>query len=865
MAKKNDLEVSPAQEAEAGRQVRARVEYPSNTNGTDRDDTGENGKVLRRAEDDDAQHKGTTDAGSRHDELDSDDAEDLAGLINDASLSGTNIPGTKPVDKTSEGTFRRTYTFMTTLFTGGSQKPTESNNNLTSQSVTSQNRAKAPQVPHQETSDNSAVSNGDKAIPGKSLARPKAIYEDISNMHKPRRSGLPDLYVVPQSPPRSPAPEPKPNAPKRRGPKPSRVLTREKPEQVAMTIEEAPISAEEELAERQKHVEHADKALGCATRAISAGEEWTARSKRATRSTRTNDFDDLEEFQRQRERYQRKIMKGPRESRESREFLQFSSPTQSGLAVNKGQFGDQGSGNQAGTSVAEPEEPQDDLQSISRTKPQPKSKGPAVGRRETQYAENIPVTPAKRHDEVEKGSAQDNAQPELHGISPILSGPTPAKGIQESPKRLQRPSLVPKATQGRKPNASSQQVAKGYPVRSPVSSRMPRGAQGEDSDDEDNFQHESDLSRAPTPSVIKSRPNRDGATSFISEETLEQLRSTIKKAGQNSKDERVIEDDDYWTAIGRILSRGVKRLISKYKAMDDLISAGVLDDTKFHFEHQKALKFIEIIREKTQAVLTNRLGDPKLGERNADPMSRSHMLEDLYLYVIPDLVEALYRAVKSRQDRETLEISDMEEFYALLKILYDLVKVSRGEDKAVQPKAPRTNQYKISQPTQSLWPTLRKLYEHCGRQLFARKVARRAEKLRQTMPDRAKKRKERLEAEERAEEEQFQQRLRERNKAIIASLNERRAELGLPPCSQLIEPQSMSQYPHTTEYREEDPVDDVDHDMNRRLIGVFGRNNSHPETTPKEWTKAEMEILVDGLRRERGTYMFCGDVKQCWC
>lgn len=845
MARKNDLEVSPAQEAEAGRQVRALAEYPSKANGTDRNDTGENGKVLRRAEDE------TIDAGSRHDELDSDDAEDLAGLINDASLSGTNISGTKPADKTSEGTFMRTYNFMTAYFS--SPKPTESNNNLTSQSVTLQNRAKAPQVPHQKTSDNSAVSNGDKAIPGKSLARPNTIYEDISNMHKPRRSGLPDLYVVPQSPPRSPTPEPKPNTPKRRCPNPNRVLTRERLEQVAMMIEEAPISAEAELVERQKHVEHADKAFGLATRAISASEEWTARPKRATRSTRTNDFDDLEEFQREREMYQRKIMKGPRESRE------ISYPTQPWLAVNKGQFEDQGAGNQAGTSAAESVEPQDDLQGISRTKLQPKSKGPAAGNKEAQYTENIQVTPAKRHGEVKKGSARDNAQPELHGISPILSGP-PAKGIQESPKRLQRPLLVPKATQGREPNAPSQQVAKEYPVRSTVGSRIPRGAQGEDSDDEDKYQYESNLRKAPTPSATKPRPNRDDSTSFISEETLEQLRSTIKKAGQNSKNERVIKDDDYWTAIGRTLSRGVKRLISKYKAMNDLISAGVLDDAKFHFEHQEALKFIEIIREKSQAVLTNRLGDPELGERNADPISRSHMLEDLYLYVIPDLVEALYRAVKSRQDRETLEISDMEEFYALLKILYDLVKASREEDKAVQPKAPRTNHYKISQPTHSLWSTLRKLYEHSGRQLSARKVARRAEKLR---PDRAKKRKERLEAEERAEEEQFQQRLRERNQAIIASLNERRAELGLPPCSQLIETQSVSEYPSTTEYREEDPVDDVDHDMNRRLIGVFGRNNSHPGTTLKEWTKAEMEILVDGLRRERGTYIFCGDAKQC--
>ena len=214
-------------------------------------------------------------------------------------------------------------------------------------------------------------------------------------------------------------------------------------------------------------------------------------------------------------------------------------------------------------------------------------------------------------------------------------------------------------------------------------------------------------------------------------------------------------------------------------------------------------------------------------------MSRSRMLEDLYRYVIPGLVEALCHAVKSRQDRETQEIFDLEEFYALLGILHDLVKACEAEDKSVQPKAPRT----ISQPTHRLWPILRKLYEQCGRQLIARKAVRRAEKLRQTMPDRARKRKERLEAEEHAEEEQFQRRLRERNKAIIASLDERRAELGLPPCSQPIEAEG-------------------------RLIGVFGRNNSHPGTTPKEWTKVEMEILVDGLRRERGTYTFCADVKR---
>ena len=518
MARKNNLEVSPAQGAEAGQRVRARVESPSRTNDTDRADTEENGKVLRKPENDDARHKGTIDARSRHDELDSDDAEDLAGLINDASLSGANSLGTKPANKITEGTFSRAYNLLKQLFTGSSQKPTESsggNNNLTSQFSTSQNRGNPPQVPSQEIPDNSAVSNGDKATPSKSLARPNATYEDISKMQKPRRSGRPDPYDVPQSPPRSPAPESKPNGPKRRGPKPKRAVTREKPEQVAMAIEEAPVSAEEEFAEPREHVQHADVAPGHATRAISAGEERTARPKRATRSTRTNGPEDLEEIRRQHERLQRQNMK---EKRESREFLQFSSPTQSWLAVNKGQLEDQDTGNQAGASTSQPLETQDELQGISRTKTQLKSKGPVVGRRDTQLRGNVQVTPTKRHEEIDKGSAQDNVQTQLHGISPILSGPTPAKGFMNHlgdcsghrsghHSSLKRCKAVNQILQVN--------VAKEHPMRSPVSARVSEGAQDDASDEEDNIEHESDVSRAPTPRATGSRSNENGATILL--------------------------------------------------------------------------------------------------------------------------------------------------------------------------------------------------------------------------------------------------------------------------------------------------------------------------------------------------------------
>jgi len=853
MARKNNLEVSPAQDSEAVQQVRARVESPSRTIITDRADTRENDEAFQRPEDDDEQHNGTIYTGSPHDELDSEDAEDIAGLINGASLSGANIPTRKPADRISEGTFSRTLNSMKEFFIGSSQKPAESlygNNNPTGPVSTLQTRGK--QYPSlQEIPDISAALSGDKTIQSKSLARPNTMYEDISKTQKQRSSGKPNPYEVPQSPSGSPAPEAKPIAPKRRGLKSKQALTQEKTKQVAMAVEEAPVSAEEEPAESQEDVEHTEKDPSRATRAMSAGEERNARPKRATRSTRTKASDDLEEFQRQREKRQRIAMK------ESWEDLQFSSPTQSWASISNGQFEDPDGGNLAGLPAADLVEPQNKLQGLPRTKTQSKNKGSMSAGRNPQLRENVQITPTMRQMEIEKGSTatEDNAQTELRGISQILSSPTPVQQVHDSPRRLRRPSLVPKSAQVRKSNTSTQQVTKQHPVRRHASAQISEGAHDEASDGEDNIQNEFDPSEAPTPRVTVS--NEDGTTSFIDEKTLQYLRLTIRKAGERSG-ERVVRDKDYWTSHAKILTRGVTRLISKYKAMKDLRSANVMDISRIDMEHGRALRCLDIIREKSQVMLTSRLGDQDSGGRNADEDSRSHMLEDLYVYIIPGLVEALYRAVHSRQDRKALQISDLEEFYAILKILYDLVEVSRNEDKKIQPKAPRTNSYAISQPTRILRPILKKLYNECGEKLAARKVAVKAEQIRQALPDRARKRKERLEDEQRKEEEQFQQRLKERNKAIIASLDERRAELGLPPCSQSTESPSTSQQPQTPKYNADGPFDKVYHNTNGRLTGVFGsrRQNWHPGTTPKEWTVDEMGILVDGLRRDRGTYRF---------
>jgi hypothetical protein len=845
MARKNDLEVSPAQEAKDVQRVRARVKTSLRTNNRDEADTGENTETFRWLENDDARHSGTIDAGSRPGELDDDDAENLAGLINVASLSGGNAPSTKPADKPLEGALSRTFNTVFGFITGGSQKQAESfrgNNSPTGQLSKPQKGVKKSRDSPQELPDKPVALSGDKSLQGKTLARPNATYEDISKVQKSRRSGRPDPYDVPQSPPMSPVPESKPTRSKHSGPKPKRVIIKEKTQPLPMVSEVVSGSIEEETVEPQEHFEYIGIVRGRSPRAISAGEDRNAMPNRVIRHTRINAHNDLEESQQQHKQYQLEVIK------QSREHLQSTSPTQSWASTSKGQPRDQGVGNQTGLAAADLVKHKNNVEAFSNTKTQSRNKGTMSRRGDPQLKGNVPYMPAKPHSDPETVPAQDNTPTQLNGISPILSEPTPAKGAQHPSRRLQRPSLITKAAQSRKSIASMQQLTQKHSVKSPASAQISEDTHAEKSDDEDNTQLEIDVRTAPTP---RASANGSDVTDFIDEETLKQMRLIMQKAVE-SAEKRALNKK---TSNGKILVRMVTGLISRYKTMKNLRFSDIVDIDRIDIEQNKVLKDIDEIRNNSQAVLTSRLGDPDSGERNADKMSRSHMLEDLYLYIIPGLVETLDCAVHSRQDQKALEISDLEELYSVLKIIYDLVEASRNEDKTIQPKAPG---FVISQPTRKLRPIVRKLFHDCGKRLDDRKMAIKAEQIRQAMPERARKRKERLEEEQRKEEELFQQRLRERNKAIIASLDERRAELGLPPCSQSIAAPSTSQQPQTPKYRTKVPFGGIDRGTNIRLFGFFGsrQRNSHPGTKVKEWTVDEMAILVDGLRRVRGTYKF---------
>jgi hypothetical protein len=207
MARKNELQVSPAQQT-----LRGRVESLSQTSKEQRVNTGENVEVLAGCDEVNMWQEGMTVGSSQHpDQHDEDYAEGLAGIINKQSLK-----------KVTEGIRGRAV----------------------------------------------------KAATLNSLARPNTIYEDISKSQKPRSSGRPDPFEVPQSPQTSPAPETRPKVTQRRVPKPKQVTFRGKPKKVARAVAEGP-----------QLVDEAETSPDRARSTTSPTEEQNVTSKRATRGS----------------------------------------------------------------------------------------------------------------------------------------------------------------------------------------------------------------------------------------------------------------------------------------------------------------------------------------------------------------------------------------------------------------------------------------------------------------------------------------------------------------------------------------------------------------------------------------------------
>jgi hypothetical protein len=292
--------------------------------------------------------------------------------------------------------------------------------------------------------------------------------------------------------------------------------------------------------------------------------------------------------------------------------------------------------------------------------------------------------------------------------------------------------------------------------------------------------------------TVQSKPGY----SFISKAIIDQMLSSFKKHPRRNNDE-------ICSTLGRRMVNCIEYLRKRYNILE-LRSQAVMDVEKIERECQGGLKKLG---EMALEVLKSKLGDRSEGGNNAREDLRQNMAIDLHTHILPGLVKVLKIMAKLDQSNE--------EIMRLVKLLNKLSNAALG----MQSKAPK-------QPTKKLLKVVSKLHDELMEKA-------RIEEARRMAPERIRKRKEQMELKAREEEKRFRQRQEEINVANWVSLNNTRAQLGLPPCLPEVQERASSQRPTET-------------------LGERGRSNLHPASRKRVWSKFEMETLIEGLRQEHG-------------
>jgi hypothetical protein len=794
--------------------------------------------------------------GEPRDPEDEEEAEGIAGLINDASLSSINHASPKIASKATGGIL----SLISGMFGGGSQKTFKSsegsNSNVRPKPLSSAAQIQNPaQEIHNATADMSAPEGVDRV--GTGLLRPSTVYEDISKRRKSRSSGLPDPYDFQESPPKVPVAEPKPKELlKRNEQKSKKTVIRGKARQTVLNGEEEPNSERVEMAAQQPHLEPVLQSTRRVTRAQVSSREQPAATNLESRTARAKAYDENDHAELPTEVQQSTPGKSQKSGKATSPMLATGTKRKRGRPRKEVKYGKQ-------TGSRPPETMASDGVS---------AEDPGDILLQEHHGDDSQEEDLEGREELRNGAANTSNQVALaeavrrdsDGVSSILLNPSPIKLAQQPSTSLRRPSQTTKERQGQMQGVAAQKAPKIRPEPIPALEITPKDAQKgprstEDSEDEEDGEklfYESNARRINSSQPATEQPDRTVEIGLIEEETLKSMLATVQKVGKDQYGTLIARNEKYLTKEGKQLRRGAERLSMVYKKIDELKSADVVSHADVDAQREKASALTSALIRKLSAI-SNTVRMERLG----DDDSITNMLHDLYFFVIPALVEVLNEAAKPHFNQRPPGTPDLEELTSLVQIVYDVVEASRNQKKGIQPKPQKNKSYSLSRPTVLIKPQLERLLKRWQMELTDRSDRKRAEEARKTAPERARKRKERLAEEERAREEEFQQKLRERNRAIWLTLNERRAQLGLVPCSQPSRtPSGSQQYPSSQQQQRQINLvieEYYDHgeeetDEDKRVKGLFGKDNSHPGTTAKEWAPKEMKILVDGLRSDTG-------------
>ncbi|KAL5350768.1 hypothetical protein ACLOAV_004337 [Pseudogymnoascus australis] len=394
---------------------------------------------------------------------------------------------------------------------------------------------------------------------------------------------------------------------------------------------------------------------------------------------------------------------------------------------------------------------------------------------------------------------------------------------------------------------------------------------------------------------------------FIADSNIEKITELVDRLEINSAKDLQDNPENLEKAVtvpGKEIQVLTRSIISSYESIQGLDEHDDPDPaarTEALCSAARDLDRLEVI---VREIMEKKLCDPaKLAARDKNKTEkwRKRMLEDLFLFIMPDIIRAASAAIftyGSDGPPSTPDLKEILRYIALVSRL--LFIVEDPHNKGLRPKAAHNAKKPIQKPYFSIKPLLRGFEMQCKQELKHREKV--AEEKRQA-PILERERKEREEADRLAAEQDRMER-QKREEVINYQFNLNRMQLGFPPIPlpggqvpqnlPSSEPPQPSQPTHTQELnitthrmRAEQEVSDLTkevdalkkkleaaerratklrreeqrqlkgydaeetHEADYERVEMFPAGNNHaPAAEP--WTKTDYAVLGDGLKVETG-------------
>jgi hypothetical protein len=344
----------------------------------------------------------------------------------------------------------------------------------------------------------------------------------------------------------------------------------------------------------------------------------------------------------------------------------------------------------------------------------------------------------------------------------------------------------------------------------------------------------------------------------------EKSREESRKAASNGK--YLLESVKIKSRIGKEICKTLDDFIAFYGKAHEHQDSSQTEKQIFQSRQTELGELFETLDIQSKSFLTDTPtpSDDKRGSAKTD--GHAQISTDLYIHVFPKLVNVLNTCAATHCGEAELSTLALQEMLKLSEILKELLEKCGAFPTPQRPV--KNSAYEFTRPSRDMVPITRDFIQKIKRVIASRRLAEADAELRRNASAHARRRKQKLADERLAEEAKYQKKVKERNKAIAASLMYSQYRYGLyKPEKTQEDKKSSSQtqrnYKARTAhegsdmdnewYENYDPLDEPN--TNSQLeerVHMFGGRSQKNAPTARPWTNTEMETLIDGLRLLQG-------------